>query len=349
MSLICKYCDKEYKSYSSRSNHIRKFHINPKVIQSHPQMDYRETKSHPKSSSIEGNSSLYCQYCNKVFKYKQGKWKHEQKCKNNQTSEDSKDVIIKELKEIIKKQDDMIKTKFSEMKNELLETLNKNAKIHPKTLEKINKQLNSNNNSHNNNSNNKMVINNTYVKFGSLSYDKILTDKQQRDILRQQRQSLTESIKRIHFNKDLPEYNNVFITNMKDDIAYVFDGKQFISVRKNEMLNELVNMHIDEINISFEKNKGKLDKHQIQRLEKFLDMLNDDNTKYTDDTQRIFTNYKAYKINEVKLMVYNESDSKKLSTLTNMDLEEKIYEESDSSSLSNLSDLSDSSDSDIEV
>ena len=50
---------------------------------------------------------------------------------------------------------------------------------------------------------------------------------------------LEESIKQIHFNDQLPEYNNVFITNMKDDIAYVFDGKQFISVRKNEMLNDL--------------------------------------------------------------------------------------------------------------
>ena len=88
---------------------------------------------------------------------------------------------------------------------QLMETINKNAKIHPKTLEKINKQLNSNN-SYNTNPNNKMVINNTYVKFGSLSYDKILTDKQQIYILRQQRSSLTESIKRFHFNKDLPEY-----------------------------------------------------------------------------------------------------------------------------------------------
>ena len=57
--------------------------------------------------------------------------------------------------------------------------------------------------------------NNTYVKFGDLSYDKILTDKQQRDILRMMCSSLEESIKRIHFNKDLPEYNNIFITNIR--------------------------------------------------------------------------------------------------------------------------------------
>lgn len=203
-----------------------------------------------------------------------------------------------------------------------------------KTLQKINKQLNTTNNNSNN-----TIINNTYVKFGNLSYDNILSDKEQREILRKQYQSIEESIKKIHFNKNLPEYNNVFITNMKDDIAYVFNGKQFISVRKNEMLNQLIDMHIDEINMSFEKNKGKLNEKQIERLEKFLDMLNDDDTKYKDGSQRIYSNYKAYKINEVKLLVYNESDCKKLSNLVNMSLAEKLNENSDNSDNSDESDI----------
>ena len=45
---------------------------------------------------------------------------------------------------------------------------------------------------------------------------------------------------------------------MKDDLAYVFNGTQFLSVRKNEMLNELIDTHIKEINLSLEKNKSKL-------------------------------------------------------------------------------------------
>ena len=77
-------------------------------------------------------------------------------------------------------------------------------------------KLDSSNKSHNNHSNNKVVVNNkTYVKFGNLSYGLTLTDKEQRDILRKQYMSLEESIKKIHFNKDLPEYSNVFITNIR--------------------------------------------------------------------------------------------------------------------------------------
>lgn len=52
-------------------------------------------------------------------------------------------------------------------------------------------------------------------------------------------------------------------------------------------------------------------------------MLNNNDIKYTDDTQKIYTNYKAYKINEVKFLIYNESDSKKLANLSNMELIEK--------------------------
>jgi hypothetical protein len=58
------------------------------------------------------------------------------------------------------------------------------------------------------------------------------------------------------------------------------------------MLNELIDMHILEINISYEKNENKLTAKQIERLEKIFDILNDNNIKYTDNS-----NYKAYKIN----------------------------------------------------
>ncbi len=154
--------------------------------------------------------------------------------------------------------------------------------------------------------------------------------------------SIEESIKLVHFNKDLPEYNNVFITNMRDDIGYIFNGKEFISVKKNEMINELIDSHIKEINLSLEKNKNNLNEKYVNRLEKFLDMLNDaglsdfvknkiahdldDDTKFTDqNNQRTFPSYKAYKMNSIKLLIYNSSDKKKLDELQNMKLTEKVY------------------------
>ena len=73
-------------------------------------------------------------------------------------------------------------------------------------------------------------------------------------------------------------------------------------------------------------NKNNLNEKYVTRLEKFLDMLNDDDTKFTDeDNQRTYNSYKAYKINSIKLLIYNESDKKKLEALNSISLEEKLF------------------------
>jgi hypothetical protein len=297
----CNICECEYCEEVFTNNYELTLHLN--TCENLP-IEYNKEKIYE------------CKKCHKNFKFKQGKWKHEQKCNFIESKKDDETEINK----IKNKMDELIKENI-EMKKQILELINKNAKIHPKTLQKINKQLN----------NNGTIINNTFVKFGNLSYDGLLTDKQQREILNKQYLSLEESIKQIHFNKDFPEYSNIYITNMKDDIAYVFNGEKFISVRKNDMLTQLIDMHIDEINISFEKNKGKLREKYVDRLEKFLSDLNNSYTKFVDESnQRTYPNYKAYKINAIKLLIYNESDAKKLSELTDGSIkliEKNLYQE----------------------
>jgi len=318
---VCNICKKTYKNRSGLWKHMNKHNLemssksNSKndFIVIHESSNKIETLNEQEISQINEKiiekeiktiNKYECKKCHKIFKFKQGKWKHEQKCNFIESKKDDETEINK----IKNKMDELIKENI-EIKKQILDLINKKAKIHPKTLQKINKQLI--------NSNNNTIINNTFVKFGNLSYDGLLTDKQQREILNKQYLSLEESIKQIHFNKDFPEYSNIYITNMKDDIAYIFNGEKFISVRKNDMLTQLIDMHIDEINISFEKNKDKLREKYIDRLEKFLSDLNNSYTKYIDESnQRTYPNYKAYKINAIKLLIYNESDAKKLSELT---------------------------------
>jgi hypothetical protein len=308
----CNICNKKYAGYKSLWNHNKKFH-NINVIQSNIICNTNVINGN--TNVIQSNTKEYnCKYCNKIFKMRQYKWKHEQRCKIKENNK------FKEIEE----QNKQLMQTINELKNQVSMILKEKGKIHHKTLQKINNQLNVN---QSNNINNGSIINNTYVKFGELEYEKILNNNQIKHILNKQYKCLEESIKQIHFNEDIPEYNNVFITNMKDDIAYVFNGKQFISIRKNEMLNDLIDTHIKEINLSLEKNKNTLNEKYVTRLEKFLDMLNDDDTKFTDhDNQRTYNSYKAYKINSIKLLIYNESDKKKFELLNNMELEEKFIE-----------------------
>ena len=41
----------------------------------------------------------------------------------------------------------------------------------------------------------------------------------------------------VHFNDNRPEYKNIMITNLRDNIAYIFDGNKFIAQNKDIILN----------------------------------------------------------------------------------------------------------------
>jgi hypothetical protein len=60
-------------------------------------------------------------------------------------------------------------------------------------LQKINNQINNTINNSNNNINNGNIINNTFVKFGDVEYQKILNNSQIKQILNKQYHSLEAS------------------------------------------------------------------------------------------------------------------------------------------------------------
>ncbi len=54
--------------------------------------------------------------------------------------------------------------------------------------------------------------------------------------------------------------------------------------------------------------KNKLDDKTKDIIEKFINKINDDKSKYTDEEGHIHETYKNYKINEIKLILYNNQD-----------------------------------------
>ena len=318
----CKICDKYYASASSLCNHNVRMHSESRSENGL----IRSEKGLMRSDKCMNNSGLNttykkytCRFCNKEYTNKQSRWSHEQKCKVNTVTK--KNNNVDELKNMIvtlqKQIEGIVKTK---------------GRVHHKTLEKINNQVsNTMNNNANNIVNGNVNINNTFVKFGNVCYEKIFSEKQLLSILNKQYLSLEEGISKTHFNEKLPEYSNVFITNTKDRLAYIFNGKAFITVKKHIMMNDLIDTHIHEINLTYEKMKGKLNPTHADRIEKFLKKLNDTDTKYTDpDNNHVYPNYKAYKMDGIELAIYNESDKKKLEMLKNIKLYEKLDSDSES-------------------
>ena len=311
MVLICQYCNKEFSSYQSRCNHTRKFHKNLK-----PEIRLTASQSVEKCQLLS-TKLITCKKCKKEFNTRQAKWKHQNNCVDNSIDFEEKYELIKEDYEAIKKE-------FESMKSQFAMLLNKQAKIHPKTLQKINNQLvNSGQQVVNNGQvgvvGNNNVVHNTYVKFGPVDFEKVLTNKEILSILNKPFISLEESIKLIHFNDKLPEYNNVYITNMKDDLAYVFDGNKFISVKKNDVVANMIENYANEIELSFDNNKNKLKDNVSKRVKAFLDLINNDD-KYVDVHNKSYSNFKAYKIGDIKRLIYDHSDPKKLAELNKLSL-----------------------------
>ena len=73
--LICKICDKQYKTIQSLCNHNKRFHEKSNVMTNIPNVITDITVN-------ETTGTFFCKYCNNEFKKRQNKWAHEKKyCK----------------------------------------------------------------------------------------------------------------------------------------------------------------------------------------------------------------------------------------------------------------------------
>jgi len=111
MVIICKYCNKIYSSYSSRCNHIKKFHsecVIPIVTHVIPNVTENVTHVIPNVTENVNNKTITCKNCNKQFYNRQSKWRHEKICqdKKYKNLEEKNEFLEKEilgLKAIIQK------------------------------------------------------------------------------------------------------------------------------------------------------------------------------------------------------------------------------------------------------
>ena len=290
---LCKICNKNYASYKSLWNHNKKFHKTG-YTQNVLNLSSQKVQNIPILSSVNEDKNNKCIKCDKQLSSYKNKWRHEKTCKINTETDIISELKCENLE--IKKQHKELYSKF----NELL----KLCKIHPKTLQKINNQIINTNNG---------TINNTMniVKFGSEDFNKILSQSEILKILNKKMCSLEESIKTIHFNDKRPEFKNVYITNLKDQYAYVFDGNKFTAGLKSDIIGEMVDNHFENIEMSVDEYKDKLQPKTVEVLDKFIEKMNDDMEEFTDNMhKKIYPNYKSFKINIIKLLIYNETDSR---------------------------------------
>ena len=167
-------------------------------------------------------------------------------------------------------------------------------------------------NSHNTINNNQQIINNfKLVGFGKEEVIEILTNRDKKLIMDARYNSLDKLIEIIHCGK-YNQFKNIIITNMKDNYMYKYDDKlgHFILSTKSDVLNSLIDYRIDDLETIYHEllDKNKLDNNTKDIIEKFINKINYVDTKYTDYEGKEHENYKLYKINEIKVLLFNNQD-----------------------------------------
>jgi hypothetical protein len=181
------------------------------------------------------------------------------------------------------------------IKEQLLQFMNKQCKIHPKTFQKINKQLNNNTNTiTNSNNNNNIINNNIIIQLGREKLSEIFTKKEIINILQRGYKSLNYLIQHTHFNDNYPQFKNILITNLQNNLAYKYNSttNNFDAITKDELLEEIVSERMFNINEFYEEFKDDITDRIQNIIQSFIDKMEDENYEETEK-------------NEIKLIIYN--------------------------------------------
>ena len=156
------------------------------------------------------------------------------------------------------------------------------------------------------NSNNR-VINNTIklVKFGEEDLNKI-SDKVYKMILNKGFQSVPELIKQIHFNDNIPENHNMYISNTRSNNINVYDGDKFILMDQNDIIDALYDEKTFHLEEKYE-NYSDLPEATKKKFNRFLKNKDDDK-------------HKALLFKTIKRILYN---NRKVAIKTRKELDNK--------------------------
>ena len=287
---ICNICNKYYKSSQSLCNHKKNIHndIHQKSTVHIPDTynlstSYQHINDNLKEPpKIKKTDNTLCEYCNNNFSCYSSLHRHLKICK-------SKENIIKENEDLKQKMLNMEKS-LDELKKIMLDMMNKNCKMHPKTLQKMINNTNSNNTIN-------MTINNNiqYVELGDEELSKVFIKKEKMNILKLGGGALDKIIKHAHLNEDYPQFQTIIITNIKGNQAYIYNKnlKKFIVMDKAEILESLIGYRFDDLQEFYDECKDKMEPEQRGNLERLFLLKFDDK-------------YYVNKSKEFNVIIYNE-------------------------------------------
>jgi hypothetical protein len=257
----CAVCKKYYKSYQSLWNHKKKFHDLKMTEYDHNTINLHDqtvTKNDP-IKKIKKTDNSTCEYCNKILSAYTHLRRHLKICKIKQD-------VIKQNEEIIKQQNEIIK-----QNNEIIK---QNEELINKTSTGLTTTTNNNTT---NNTNNGTINNNNNINIFQFGLETIVENLPKDDAVKllslHGYKPLFEAIMRTHFSKDTPEGHNIFINNIDDKYATIYDKKKGKTLTEpiDEAADTVIQGGITDLETLVYKHKEELNEKQLNNIDYIID------------------------------------------------------------------------------
>jgi hypothetical protein len=235
----------------------------------------------------------YCKFCKKGFTTETSMYRHVRtSCKIKKEDDSAKDKIYERLIEMEEKVERFTKAN-AEMAKEHAKIIKKNKQL-TRIIKKIEHMPTVKGNNNNININTGIVNNTNIILVGYGKEDLSKIDK--KEILRAIQSGYDSTInltETLHFNPKHPEYHNIYITNVKNKYAMMFDGTDWNLTMKDELINKIYDDKKNYIEENIDEFVESLSISRKKALDRWLE---------TDDEDDKISKIK----NEIKLLLYNK-------------------------------------------
>ena len=258
----CERCLKEFDQKCNYTHHInKKFPCNE-----NPQ----KPSKFPQIPSENGKSEITCNYCGKEFSRKDNLTRHiDGYCKVKKENDRKMDALMERL------------IKIEENNRRLEESDKKNAEKIARLEEENSNYKKIINNTQNIGTLNNIGTQNITFKinaYGTEDSSKITVNDYKR-ILGRGMNSVPAFVEKLHFDKNVPENHNVYISNLRDEYVLMYDGKIWRLKDRDDALQQLYDDKSDILETKFEELIERLDEPTIRMFKRFLKIKDDDDEK----------------------------------------------------------------------
>ena len=286
-----------------------------------------------------------CLHCNKKYMSSQSLSKHKKKHINDTLEDNINEDQDKYLK--LADEHEKIKDELNELKSIVLckESISKKnthntTNTHNMTNTHNTTTATNAHNTHNTNSHNNVNVNNNcnnknltinYVNYGNEDLNR-LTKEEHYKIINSRSDAIYTMLETLHQNPRLPEYNNIFVNNLRSKNIHVLtDGKFVVENRKATIENMISNMAYNIETIMnqtkpISTKQKKLLSDNFYWLKTFEIYIEDVDGNFVKSDKKLIDKYKCI-YNKYEMLLYNNRHMAPISLLS--DKTNKLIQQND--------------------